>query len=184
MNKKLIIGIASAITLGAIALIWFLMSIHYVNKEIDLRAQVVAQQKKCEGHFDTMWKILSEKAGVTEQYKDAFKDIYPDLIAGRYSGNQDGSLMKWVKESNPNFDTSLYKDLMASIESERTGYLNEQDRLIDLQKEHKTFIVKRPAKWFLDSDLKEVAIKTISSTRTNNAFETGKEDDYDLFKKN
>ena len=55
-----------------------------------------------------MRKVLKQKAQVTDEYKSAFESIYPKLIEGRYSKG-DGSLMKWIKESNPNFDVSLYQ---------------------------------------------------------------------------
>ena len=88
---------------------------HYNNQEISLRQQSEAQRGKIEGVHDKMWKVLQQKAQVTDEYKSAFESIYPKLIEGRYSKG-DGSLMKWIKESNPNFDVSLYKDLMQSIE--------------------------------------------------------------------
>jgi len=127
-----------------------------------------------------MWKILKQKAGVTDQYKNAFKEIYPKLIEGRYSQG-DGSLMKWVQESNPTFDASMYKDLMKSIEIERTGFFNEQSILIDMQREHKTYLLKAPSRWFLDDNLKPVEIKVITSSKTDEVYRTGKEDDIDLF---
>ena len=84
----------------------------YNNKEVSLRAQAEAQRGKVEGVHDKMWKIIQQKAQVTDEYKDAFAEIYPNIISGRYQGENDGALMKWVTEQNPNFDTSLYKDLM------------------------------------------------------------------------
>ena len=68
---------------------------------------------------------------MTDEYKEAFREIYPQLIEGRYSQG-DGSLMKWIQESNPNFDTSLYKDLMNSIEVERTYFAAEQKKMLDI----------------------------------------------------
>ncbi len=178
--KKIIIGVSVCLLLLITVITWFSMSVGATNGEIELRTQVEAQQKKCETYFDKMWKILKEKAGVTDQYKKAFQDIYPALIAGRYSGQSDGSLMKWVTESNPTFDASMYKDLMQSIEIERTGFNNEQERLIDLNREHSALLQKIPSKWFLGG-IKKIEIKLITSSRTEEAFKTGKEDNIDLF---
>ena len=108
--KKIIIGVSVSMLILTSFIVLFTMSVSATNGEIELKTQVEAQQKKCETYFDKMWKILKEKAGVTDQYKKAFEDIYPALIAGRYSGQSDGSLMKWVTESNPTFDASMYKD--------------------------------------------------------------------------
>jgi hypothetical protein len=129
-----------------------------------------------------MWKILKQKAGVTDQYKQAFNEIYPKLIEGRYSKG-DGSLMKWITESNPQFDASMYKDLMKSIEVERTGFFNEQSVLIDMQREHSAFLQKVPNRWFLSANLKPVEIKVITSADTKETYSTGEENNVDLFDK-
>ncbi len=152
------------------------------NQEIDLRTQTVAQEKKCSVYFDKMWKILQQKTSIADQYKEAFKEIYPKLIEGRYSKG-DGSLMKWITESNPEFKTSMYEDLMKSIEIERTGFFNEQSRLIDMQREHESFIKKFPNRLFLPAGIEKIEIKLITSSTTENVYKTGKEDDVDLFNK-
>ncbi len=182
MKKGTIIGLSVGILIAVTALIIFSMSISYSNKEIDLRSTTIAQQDKCKAYFDKMWKILREKAGVADQYKEAFKEIYPALIEGRYSKG-DGSLMKWITENNPTFDVSLYKDVMQSIEIERTGYYNEQTLLIDMQREHAVLLKKAPSRWFLNDTLKPVAIIIVTSKNTKDAYVTGEENDVDLFKK-
>jgi len=181
MTKIIISAVLGLITFIGLSL--FLYDISIDNQEIELRTTIEAQQKKCETYFDKMWKILQEKAGVTDQYKDAFKEIYPKLMAGRYSGQSDGSLMKWVQESNPTFDVSLYKDLMNSIEAQREGYNNEQNTLIDMKAQHDIFLKKSPSKWFIDNGIKPIDIKIITSSKTDAVYATGKEDDVDLFKK-
>lgn len=178
--KKLTI-FATVFLIVIIGLVWFGMSVSTTNTEIDLRTTVEAQNKKCEAYFDKMWKILQQKAGVAEQYKQAFQEIYPKLIEGRYSQG-DGSLMKWITESNPTFDASMYKDLMQSIEIERTGFFNEQSRLIDLNREHSALLQKIPSKWFLGG-IAEIQIKVITSEKTDKVYSTGKEDDVELFEK-
>jgi hypothetical protein len=180
MKKIVALGVSAVVLL--LLIIGISMNFSTQNKEIDLRTQTEAQNKKCEAYFDKMWKILKQKAGVTDQYKEAFKDIYPKLIEGRYSKG-DGSLMKWVTESNPTFDASMYKDLMKSIEIERTGFFNEQAMLIDLQREHAAYIKKAPNRWFLDSNLKPVEIKVITSEATKETYATGEENDIELFEK-
>lgn len=180
MSTKKIVALVSAAIVAFMLLIGFFMNISIENTEIDLRERTVAQEKKCEAYFDKMWKILKQKAGVTDQYKQAFKEIYPQLIEGRYSKG-DGTLMKWIQESNPNFDISLYKSLMNSIEVERTGFFNEQSTLIDMQREHSVYLKKAPNRWFLDDNLKPVEIKVITSSNTKEVYSTGEENDIELF---
>lgn len=182
MKRGTIIGLSVAILIAVFGLVWFSMYASTTNKEIDLRTTTLAQQEKCKAYFDKMWKILKEKAGVADQYKEAFKEIYPQLIAGRYSQG-DGSLMKWITESNPQFDASMYKEVMQSIEIERTGYFNEQSKLIDMQREHAALLIKIPSKWFLNDTLKPIAIIIVTSKNTKDAYATGEENDVDLFEK-
>ena len=152
------------------------------NSEISLRNKIEAQQKVCETYYDKLWKVLQQKAQVTDQYKNAFKEIYPQLIAGRYANDGGGALMKWVQESNPTFDVSLYKDLSASIEAERAGFFMEQKKLIDLDREHKVLRQKFPASMFIGSR-PDVKFTIITSDITVTVYKTGKENDIDLFKK-
>jgi hypothetical protein len=159
----------------------FMMYINYNNAEVTLREQIKGQTSKTQACFDNMWKILKSKAGVTDQYKNAFKDIYPALIEGRYSKG-DGSLMKFIQESNPTFDISLYKDLMRSIEVERSNFINEQSVLIDMGVQHDIMINTIPSKWFI-SNLTPIIIPVIKSAKTNEAYATGEENDIELFDK-
>lgn len=150
------------------------------NSEVSLSTAIVAKKTDQEATFDNMWKVLNEKAKVADQYKEAFKDIYPELIEGRYSQG-DGSLMKWITESNPTFDVSLYKDVMNSIETERNGFLTTQRQLMDLKREHDKLRLQWPSKWFINDSVKEVAIQIVSSTHAKEVIKSGKDDEIELF---
>jgi len=154
--------------------------VSYNNSEIGLRNAAVAQQKDNEASYDTMWKILQQKAGIVGKYKDDFQDIWPELIAGRYASG--GSLMKWVQERNPTFDSSLYKDLMVSVEGERKSFLRKQEKLISIKQEHDNIRTKFPGV-FIVGGRPAVEINIITSGQTKETFETGEENDVDLFKK-
>lgn len=180
MSTKKIVALVFSAIAGMMLIIVFFMNMSVENTEIELRERTTAQNKKCEAYFDKMWKVLKQEAKVTDQYKDAFMEIYPKLIEGRYSQG-DGALMKWVQESNPKFEVSMYKKLMRAIEVERTGFFNEQSALIDMQREHKVYIQKAPNRWFLNDTLKPVDIKVITSSKTDEVYRTGKEDDIELY---
>lgn len=180
MMKK-IIGIAALLIICAIG-VGFCMYFSYNNTEIRLRTQAEAQRDKVEGVYDKMWKIIQQKAQVSDEYKEAFKEIYPELIAGRYS-NGGGGLMMWIKENNPEFDSSLYKDLMHSIEVYRTEFQKSQERMIDIIREHTTLITVFPSRWFISNKV-PIEYTVISSTKSKQVMENGLDDDVDLFKKN
>ena len=176
---KKIIGISIAVIVMVFGVVTLSMYFSYNNTDAKLRAQAEAQRGKIEGVHDKMWKVLQQKAQVSNEYKNAFSEIYPALIEGRYSQG-DGSLMKWVQEANPNFDTSLYKDLMQSIEIQRTEFAKTQERMLDIIREHEVLQTTVPSKWFL-KNTEPIEYVVISSTRSKIVMETGLDDDVSLF---
>lgn len=180
MNKVITIAIISILALGIGVLAGCYFS--YNNKEVKLRTEAEAQRGKIEGVHDKMWKVLQQKAQVSNEYRDAFTEIYPAIMEGRYSGEGDGSLMKWVTEQNPNFDTSLYKDLSQSIEILRTEFQKNQERMLDIIREHTVLCTTYPAKWFV-SNTTTIEYTIVSSTKSKVVMDTGLDDDIDLFKK-
>ncbi len=176
---KKIIGISIAVIVMVFGVVTLSMYFSYNNTDAKLRAQAEAQRGKIEGVHDKMWKVLQQKAQVSNEYKNAFSEIYPALIEGRYSQG-DGSLMKWIQEANPNFDTSLYKDLMQSIEIQRTEFAKTQERMLDIIREHEVLQTTVPSKWFL-KNTEPIEYVVISSTRSKIVMETGLDDDVSLF---
>lgn len=184
MKKPIIYGVVATALLSLTAfIIYIFLSFSIQNTEIDLRVGTISQNDVCKAFFDKMWKILKTKAEIPEKYKDAFKEIYIPMVEGRYSQG-DGTLMKWIQESNPNFSPALYEDLMKSVEIERTGFFNQQKLLIDKRGQHLAFISKPFNKKFLSDTIKPVTIVIITSLATKTSYETGEENDVELFKKN
>lgn len=171
-----IAALAIVIGIGYVAMSW-----SYKNKEERLRTRAIAQDGKIETTYDAMWKILQQDASVTDEYKSAFKEIYTDLISGRYDNDGD-MLMKWIKEDNPTFDTSLYQELMRKIDVERNKFKNEQDIMLDIIREHTNLLINRPSKWFV-GDRPQIEYVVISSTVSKKVMETRLDDDVELFKR-
>ena len=175
MTPSLIIIVAAV----AILLVLLIMFFTYNNKEIYLRKEADAQRKKIESTHDKMWKVIKQKAEVSDKYRETFERVYPEIIAGRYSDGS--SAMKWIQEANPNFDTSLYNDLMQAIEIQRTHLHNAQTRMLDVIRERASLIESYPARWFI-TNKSEIEYEVISSTKTHNVVETRVDDDVDVFK--
>lgn len=157
------------------------LSVHYSNTEIDLRKEIEAQQQNSKVTFDTTWKIIKQQAQVTEQAKDSFKDIYTSIMSERYGNEGAKAFMLWIKEENPNFDMSMYNNLMSSIEAQRKSFQVEQKMLIDLKREHDALLLKFPSNFFV-GDREQVEIMIVTSEKTEATFTSGKENDVDLFK--
>ena len=164
---------------GAVALILVIMYFTYNNKEVALRKEAEAQKGKVESVFDTMWKTIKQEAGVTEQYRKTFEEIYPKLISGRYSGEGD-SLAKMIHESNPEFDTRLYDKLMQSIEAQRAYFASAQQRMLDIIRERETLLESMPSGWFIRNKSK-IEYTVISSEVTQQVIQSRREDNIELF---
>ena len=176
MVKGLIVGALALLVLVVIGVVMFFQ---ISNGEIGLRNQVVAQQDSCKVIFDNTWKIIAQKAQVTDKYKDAFKEIYPALMEGRYGNDKGGALLKFVTESNPQFDAGIYKDLSAAIEAQRTVFTREQNKLIDLKREHDNLRLKFPSSLVVGSR-PEIKIELVTSGKTKDVYSTGEENDIKL----
>lgn len=178
MNTLTKLGILGGVFgLLGILIIAAMVFVSYSNGEIRLRNQVGAQQESCKVVQDNTWKIISQKAQVKDSYKDAFLKVYPDIMKERHANG--GALMKFVTEANPNFDISLYKDLSASIEALRTTFTREQNKLIDLKREHDNMIQTFPGSFILASR-PEIKIQIITSAKTKETYATGEENDIKL----
>lgn len=158
------------IVLSAIAIVLLVTFFVVNNKETSLRKEAEAEEKFISSVHDTMWKVLKEKAGVSEQYRKTFEKVYPELVKGRYS-ERGGNSMKWIMESNPDFDTSLYRDLMQAIDVQRNLFKSSQQRMLDIIRERDTLINTMPACWFIINK-STISYTVITSDGTNEIMRT------------
>lgn len=164
-----------ACVLGAGAIVGG-MYFHYSNLDVELRAQAKAKAGACMTAHDEMKQSVKEIGGVADAYMAGFDSMYTHIISSRYSKG-DGTLMKWIQESNPQFDNSLNKKLADKIEIARAEFKVAQDGLLDVQREHTAMIRKAPARWFLNPN-DTIEVKLVLGSNTRKAFETGVDDDY------
>lgn len=113
------------------------------NSEVDLRKTIQAKNKANEASLDTMWKIIQQKAQISEKAVSEIKDmnaVYGDLVSGR----EGGSLFKMVSENHPNLGqaevSKLMMPLMVAVEAERKTYKRDQQALIDLNAEREKIL--------------------------------------------
>lgn len=181
MSKNLIITLSVFVVLLISGLTVFNTYRSTFDKNVELKNAFKAQKNVIAGNYDKMWKVLKQKANVTEQAAAAFKDIYVPMIEGRYSKG-DGSLMKWVTEQNPQFDQSIFKDLMQSIEALRSEFETEQKKILAIKEQHDNLRERFWSHIFLGNE-PELEYQMITSTQTQEVVKSGKDDDIDLFDK-
>lgn len=175
MKKGLLITLVVVVVVGGVLTMW---GVGVSNSEKKLVNKIEAQQEATEVFYTKLWEILKSKAGVTEEYAEQFKEIQFGIMEGRYSTG--GEMMKWIQEANPEFDASLYKDLMNSIEGERNGFFIEQKKLVDMQKQHKDMLEIFPKNMIL-KNRDAIEIIVLKNVATKEAFETGTDSSPELF---
>lgn len=168
--------------IGVVVLAFVFWAIGLSNTEKKLYLTGKAAQKQTEVIFDNVWKTIRQQADVTDNYKDDFKEIYIGMMEGRYkndavAGQQ--TLMKWITESNPTLDASIYKTLMNTIEGSRKEFTFQQEKLIDIDRQHKSLRATFPNSLIIGGR-PDLEIKLVTSAKTEEAFKTGKDDDVSL----
>lgn len=176
--KEFLIGFLIVVVLGGVCI--FSKGVSVYNTHIDLKNQIEAKQKANETIFDNTWKKINQTVQVSDKYKDGLKEVLLAYTSGRSKGDSQ-LLMDWTKEAVPTFDSSIYKQINNVITSSRDDFTKNQEILIDLSRQHQQFIQKFPNNVFCAIlGIKEIEIKVVTSSKTEEAFNTGKEDDIKL----
>ena len=159
-----------------------------LNDEAKQANLIKAKQVDNTNEYDNTWKSISQSAQVTEAQAKALTDIAVQYAQARTGAGGGGSLIdvKAVHEVVPNMDASTFKTLMNIITSKRDGFAMRQKELIALNNVHDNMVDPRiiPSGWLCSMfGRKPIDIKIVTSTRTDNAFNTGKDDDTKVFSK-
>lgn len=150
------------------------------NQEVTLRNQIVAQQKVNQTVFDNMWKTIKQTTNVSDKYKKDFVDVLTAYTEGR-NGDNKQLLMKWGNEAVPQFDSSMYKQINNVISANRADFMESQEVLIDLNRTHDNLLDTFPNNiYFKVMGIKKIDITVVTSSKTEETFKTGKEDNVDL----
>ena len=154
------------------------------NQEATLATAIEAKQQANTAEFDNMWKKIKQVVEIPDREMDKLKDIFVSNSDARTSDNQ-GQMMAWITEAVPSVDTSSFKNLMNIITSSRDSFTMRQIELVDLNRERNKLLATFPSGFILKIfGRKPIDITIVTSTRTEKAFETGKDDeDLDLYKK-
>ena len=150
------------------------------NQEVALRNKIESKQEANKAIFDNTWKKIKQATQVSDKYKDGFKEVLETYTNGRKEDSKN-LLMRWGNEALPNLDPSIYKQLSNIIVSSRDDFTMNQEELIDLNREHTTLISVFPNNlYFRFMGINKIDIKTVTSNKTESAFNSQKEDNVDL----
>lgn len=180
-NLKNIKYFVIAVIVAVIGFTYFQMNVSYNNKYTMLEMKAKASQDVSKLTFDKTWKIISGQAQVAEKERESFRETFLDIMNAR-TKNDSNLVFKWSQEAQIPISADLYKKIQNSIESQRESFLESQKELIDIQREANTLKHTFPASMFL-SGRKDIEVKIVTSSKTEKAFEEGKEDDVNVFGK-
>jgi hypothetical protein len=171
--------VLAVVVVCLIPLGWYVgAGIGYRNKEATLRASFTAIQGENKADYDAMWKIIKESFNVAETERATFEKAYTSIMNRPANSNDQplpGMLLA-MGVNPPKIDSGLYKKVQNAIEGQRTNFANDQKQMLDIKREHDTLRTTFPGSIFL-GNVKELEIKLVTSTRTENAFSTGKDDE-------
>jgi len=184
MNKVwiVVLGLLGIIVLTVLVLGASVISTF--NREVSLRTTIENKMTDTKSEFDNLWKKISQVAQVTDAQKNAIKDIligYADARSQGRDGN--ATFINALREAVPNLDLSAFNNLQNIIVGSRDAFTMRQKELIDLKREHDKLLRSFPSNIVLGMfGRKEINITIITSSRTEETFKTGKDDDVDVFK--
>jgi hypothetical protein len=183
MSKGLIITLG---IVGIIVLILFVLGgsvIGTFNREVSLRTTIEQKQIDSKNEFDNLWKKISQVAQVTDAQKNAIKEILVGYADARSQGRDgNGSFINALHEAIPNLDLTTFNNLQNIIVGSRDGFTMRQKELLDLKREHDKLLRTFPSNIILGMfGRKPIDVMIVTSTKTEKTFETGKDDDVNVF---
>jgi hypothetical protein len=160
------------------------MGVSFHNKEVRLRNLIVNKQTDNKNEMDAMWKNISQTAQVAEKDRASLMEIFNGYATARAGTDPKTPLMNWIKEAVPNIPAGTFDKLMNIIVAQRDGFKFRQKEILDFKREHDNLIDTFPSNIFAGLlGRHKIDVVIVTSTRTENAFKTGKDDDTQLFSK-
>ena len=150
------------------------------NELVAMEQGLQAQYDQDRNAYDNMFKKFQEVAQVPAMYTEDLKKVYDSAIQNRYGKDGSKAMFQWIQEHNPNFDSSMYRQIQQVIEAGRNSFEAEQKMLLDKKRVYLTALNQFPTVvvarmlGFPKIDLKKIDILT--SERTEQAFGTKKDE--------
>lgn len=168
----------------ALAAFFAIGALNFYNTSTTLIASYEAKVDANKADFDNTWKTISQVAQVPGKYKEDFQGVYEAYMAARQGGNTgEGAMLSFLTEAVPQYDAqALYSKVQNVVESKREAWTNRQKELRDIKREHDTLLRTFPGVVYnLFLGQQELGAVVITSTKTEKTFESGIDDDTNLF---
>jgi hypothetical protein len=156
------------------------------SKAVNFEESIRAQYSQNQNNYDNMWKKFKEISQVTDKYSSDLKELYNNAMVGRYGDDGSKALFQWIQEQNPNLNPDTYLKLQSTIEAGRNSFESDQKQLVAKKEQYAKLIRSNSALvfnmvlGFPKIDLDKYSI--VTSDKTNEAFETKKDNEIELFK--
>jgi hypothetical protein len=154
------------------------------QSETDVRIVFENKVEANKTDFDNMFKTIQQVAQVPAAHKDAFVEVMTKYADARSSGQGEGSFLSIMNEAVPDFtgSTELFAKVQTVVEAKRESWTTRQKELISLKTEHDRIIRKGLGPiWAGVLNRDALTLVIVTSSRTDNAFESGKDENVDLF---
>ncbi|MBP3762899.1 MAG: hypothetical protein J6I49_03345 [Bacteroidales bacterium] len=122
------------------------LSTYYNRQDKLLRDEAEAHRKILEGTYDHIWTNIKQRAGLREEHRRSFNNIYPDLLDKSIDNE---GFINWILECNIDFDPQEYVPLLDMVTVSRERFIDHQLRMESLMHEHRLLLSSWPARWFI-----------------------------------
>lgn len=183
-TEKTIKKIAIAGITVIMLLVFFGSFLSFFNQEAKLRNMFDQKINSRTAFYDKMWKTIEQKSEIAVKNDESFSRNVDAIMQGRKDAGD--LFMKWVQESNPNANyeavASLYGDLSRAVEGQRDGFFMEEKSIQSVALEHSNLLTTFPGTfWNLFLGRTTLEYSPITSDRTDEVMESGKDNDVKLF---
>lgn len=134
-NQKGSVGVIVVGVLAVLVLISGILFGTYVsayNTGVRYEAQIEKFHKASQNTLSNYTLKVKEMAQVPDMYVADLTQVIESTFQGRYGKDGSKALMQWIQEQNLQFDSKLYLNLQAVMESGRDEFKLSQDRKLEI----------------------------------------------------